>query len=308
MSNKAQEEQLKNYVEQIESPVGPPIEATNEPLPWNASQEKIELASQIGWQNIPIKDLPTKGLFYPEGTEVVIRAATTAEIRHWSGLQEENLSVLDDMLNYIIERCVSLKIPGPYSSWKDLKEIDRFYLLLAVREFTFIKGDNKLQVKISETKKMDVKKEMIDYITFDERLMKYYSDEKRCFLLKFKSGRILEISIPNIGVIQFLKHYMLRKQAMQENIDEDFVNFAPFVIKDWRGLSDSTYEKAVLDSTSWDNLQISMVSQIRQMFMDTINPVIKYKDEGGAELTAPLNFQGGIKSIFLISDPFAELV
>jgi hypothetical protein len=50
-----------------------------------------------------------------------------------------------------------------------------------------------------------------------------------------------------------------------------------------------------------------MLTEIRKIFSDTINPVIKYRDEKGGERVIPLNFQGGIKSIFLISNPFGEL-
>ena len=290
--------------------VGPPL--TNSPkenLPWQKSEEHISLGNQIGWGQIKLTELPTQGLFYPDGTEIAIKAAESAEIRHWSTIDESDLSALDDMLNYIIERCAAVKFPdGAMSSWKDLKEVDRFYILLAIREKSFQKGENMLQVKISETKKVDVRKEMVDYITFDERLMKHYSPEKRCISLKFKkSGRVIDVNLPSVGVTNWLKNYVIRKSQMQEPFDADFLNFAPFVIQDWRGLNDAAYEKYIYESTAWSNAEISMLTEIRQIFADTINPVIKYQDEQGGERTIPLNFQGGIKSVFLISDPFSEL-
>jgi hypothetical protein len=315
------EEKLKNFVEETEKPSQkedkpkkPVIETPQVQMPWLKSDEQISKANEIGWQTIPIKDLPSMGLFYPSDVKIYIRAATGGEIRHWSSLNEDPndpnyLSNLDDMLNYIIERCVSIKSESKTNvSWKDIKEIDRFYLLLAIREFTFIKGENKLSVKVSENKKIDVRKEMIDYITFDDRLMKYYSDEERCFLLKFKNGASLKIEIPSVGVTSWLKNYIQRKQQSQQAFDQDFLSFAPFVIRDWRGLNDMSYEKIILDTMSWGIDEISVLNHVKQIFQDTINPVIKYKDESGAELATPLNFQGGIKSILLISDPFGQLV
>ena len=290
--------------------VGSPLtETPKENLPWQKKEEHIALGNQIGWSQIKLVELPTQGLFYPEGTEIAIKAATGAEIRHWSTLNEDDLSALDDMLNYVIERCAAIKFPnGTMSSWKDLKEVDRFYILLAIREKTFAKGENMLQVKVSETKKVDVAKEMVDYITFDERLMKYYDPTKRCISLTFKkTGKVVEVNLPSVGVTNWLKNYVTRKAQMQEAFDIDFLNFAPFVIQDWRGLNDVSYEKYVFESTHWSNAEISMLTEIRQIFADTIDPVIKYHDEQGGERTIPLNFQGGIKSIFLISDPFSEL-
>jgi len=314
MPDEKTEKQLQQFVESQEgtdkeTPVGSGITPTPTPMfPHSRSEGQISRGNEIGWQKIPIKDLPTQGLFYPKDTEISIRSASGAEIRHWSTLQEDNYMLLDDMLNYVLERCASFKIPEGHSSWKDLKEVDRFYILLAIREYTFKKGENHLQVKTSETSTINVSKEMIDYITLDPRLMKYYDDEKRCFVLKFKTGKTMEVTIPSVGVTGFLKNYVGRKQDQQQGFDTDFVGFAPFVIKDWRGLSDSIYEKLVLESNNWSISEVSVLTKLKDLFVETVNPVVKYVDDGGAERVAPLNFLGGIKSIFLISDPFSELV
>jgi hypothetical protein len=306
------EEKLEEFVNNEEAKkntIGPGISpSTPTQLPWERKDYQVSLGNQIGWIRLPIKDLPSMGLFYPEGTEIAIRAATAGEIRHWSTIQEEDLNELDNILNYVLERCATFKVPEKHSSWKDLKEVDRFYILLAIREFTFIKGENNLQVKISETKKMDVTKEMIDYMNFDEKLMKYYDDVKRCFVLKFKSGKSIEVTIPSIGVTGFLKNYVQRKRQGQQSFDMDFIPISPFVIKEWRGLNDNTYEQFVIDSNGWTIEEISVLTHLKDLFVNTFNPVIKYVDEGGAERTAPLSFLGGIKSIFLISDPFGQLV
>ena len=148
---------------------------------------------------------------------------------------------------------------------------------------------------------------MVNYISLDPQLMKYYDEEERCFVLKPRGGKVLKLDIPSIGVTQWLKNYIIRKQRLQESFDEDYLSFAPFVIRNWRGLSDDVYNKFVEDSNRWDITTISLMVHVKKLFSDTINPVIKFVDEGGAEQIAPLNFQGGIKSIFLISDPFGQL-
>ena len=310
MSN--QEENLKKFVENEEKTtgnVGAKIEdVSGIRKPWEKPEEQISLANQIGWQKIPIKDLPTQGLFYPEGTEILIRAAVSAEIRHWSTLNDDDLSAMDDMLNYVIERCAKVKFPQGVSSWRDIKEVDRFYILLAIRELTFIDGENKLQVKTSETSKIDVTKDMIDYIKFDDRLMQYYDETLRNIVMNFKNGKRMMISIPSVGVTNWLKNYINRKRQMNEVIDEDFISYAPFVVTEWRGLNDDTYAKMVLDSHSWTAPEISMLVKIKEIFADTIDPVVRYKDEEGGERTVPLSFQGGVKSIFVISDAFGQLV
>jgi len=317
-----QEEILKNYVEKTEgpssvAPVGPKIiEVPGTQIPWQR-EKNFPLGNQIGWIPLPIVDLPTRGLFYPEGTAIAIRSATGAEIRHWSTLQDDPntnpnfLSDMDDMLNYVIERCVAIKASNPdssvYLSWKDIKEVDRFYLLLAIHELTFPNGENKLQVKVAENKTIDVKKDMVSYITLDPELMKRYDEVDRCFVFRLKIGRVLKLDIPSVGVTQWLKNYILRKQNEQRSFDADYLNFAPFVIRQWKGLTDEVYHKYVEDSHSWDVTTISLMVHVKKLFADTINPVVRFTDEGGTEQTAPLNFQGGVKSLFLISDPFGQL-
>ena len=316
-----QEKILEEFVNQQEgvtaSQVGPKItQIPGAQLPWER-EKNYALGNQIGWIPLPANDLPTRGLFYPEGTVIAIRSATGAEIRHWSTLNDDPntnpnyLSDMDDMLNYVIERCITIKANNPdsgvYLSWKDIKEVDRFYLLLAIHELTFPNGENKLQVKVAENKNIDVRKDMVSYITLDPELMKRYDEVDRCFVFRLKTGRVLKLDIPSVGVTQWLKNYIIRKQSEQRSFDSDYLNFAPFVIRQWKGLTDEVYHKYVDDSQSWDVTTISLMVHVKKLFADTINPVVRFTDEGGTEQTAPLNFQGGVKSLFLISDPFGQL-
>jgi len=314
MENSDNEKILKTFVENEEnknsiSQVGPKItEIPGTRLPW---ERELPIGNQIGWIPLSIADLPTRGLFYPVDTTIAIRSAAGKEIRHWSTLQEEDLSSLDDMLNYVVERCTTIKSTdeqGLRLSWKDIKEVDRFYILLAIHELTFPNGENKLQVKLSDTKKINVVKDMVSYITLDPKLMKYYDEDERCFILRLKTNRVLSLDLPSVGVTQWLKNYIIRKQRDQEYLDEDYLSYAPFIIRQWKGLTEDLYNKYVEDSHKWDILTISLLVQVKQLFSDTINPVIKFTDEGGAEQTAPLNFQGGIKSLFLIPSAFDQLV
>jgi hypothetical protein len=315
--NYSQEEELRKYVQETEKneevsaterpvarvePVRP--QASNEPP---SHQREFAQGNNLGWQKLKTEDLPTQGLFYPDGTEIHIRAATAGEIRHWSTLNEDDIYAINDMINYVLERCVNVK-GNKSMSWMDIKEVDRFYVLLAIREYTFIKGENKLQVKVSENKKVDVSKEMVDYITFDERIMKHYSPEEKCLVFKFKNGKEMRATLPSVGVVRYLTKYRQRKNAGNESYDEDFLSYAPFVVFEWRGLNDQTYVQYVEEFYGWDNNQISLMNEVKNIFADAIDPVVKYNDEDGGQRVIPLSFQGGLKSIFLVSDIFDQLV
>lgn len=271
----------------------------------------LKYRDNLGYLKIDVESLPTQGAFYPEGTEIRIRAARGEEIKHWSTMNDQDvaqLSQVDDILNYIIERCVSVKLPGVVGgNWRDLKDVDRFYLLLAVREFTFLDGDNELMVPISEGKDIPVTKEMIDFIQIPDDIMKHYSPEERCFVFNLKTGRTIRMHIPSLGVTQWLKNYAQAKQQVREGFDTDFILYAPMLISDFRKLSQRAYEEMVADAAGWSVSEWSLVSHVRDSLSAASEAKIKYTNENGQEVTIPLTFRGGLKALFTISDPLSIL-
>jgi hypothetical protein len=51
--------------------------------------------SHLGYHDIPVASLPSGGLFYPKGTQLSIRSAKVAEIRHFSSIDENNILDID---------------------------------------------------------------------------------------------------------------------------------------------------------------------------------------------------------------------
>jgi hypothetical protein len=72
----------------------------------------VSQANELGWKNIPVKILPSRGDFYLSGFELAIRSASVAEVRHWSTIDENDMLSVDDQLNYILERCTRVRING----------------------------------------------------------------------------------------------------------------------------------------------------------------------------------------------------
>jgi len=255
-----------------------------------------------GFNKIPVEQLPTQGLFYPEGAEVFIRAASGGEIRHWSTISDNDVNEFDDAVNYVLERCCSVKFPGEAATWKDLKEVDRLYIILAIRDFTFPEGTNDLKINISEGKSVPVHCGDVQVAEFSEKLMKHYNPQQRCFTFQTKNAAVRELNIyiPSVGVSQWLKNYYIKKTRAQEGVDADFLSIAPLLIKDYRGLNDSSYEQFIIDCYSFGTFEYSLIARVKDLIQASIDPHIKYIDEAGAEQTAPLNFRGGIRSIFLV--------
>lgn len=255
-----------------------------------------------GFSKIPVEQLPTQGLFYPEGSEVFIRAASGGEIRHWSTISDNDVNEFDDAVNYVLERCCTVKFPDAAATWKDLKEVDRLYIILAIRDYTFPEGTNDLKINVSEGKSVPVHCGDIEIAKFSEKLMKHYNSKQRCFTFQTKNPAVKELNIyiPSVGVSQWLKNYYIRKTRAQEGVDSDFLSIAPLLIKDYRGLNDSSYESFIMDCYSFGTYEYSLIAKVKDLIQTSIDPHMKYIDEAGAEQTAPLNFRGGIRAIFLI--------
>ena len=265
----------------------------------------------LGWQPIDIKSLPTRGLFYPVDTKIWVRAATGGEIKHWSTMDPEDVINVDDILNYIVEKCCKISMPGnDYigGSWKDLVDVDRLYILLAIRDFTWPAGDNELKIPISETNEVTLLKDNINFVHFPDEIMKYYNEEERCFKLRFKNGKIINMYLTSLGVSNWLKSYVQQKQQSKEQFDKDFLLYAPLLIRNHRKLSIRAYEQLVEESDTWSINEWSAISHFRDIIMKQASePEFVYNDENGIENRVPLTFRGGIKSIFLVSNTLSFL-
>ena len=78
-----------------------------------------------GWKNLPVNILPSKGMFYPDGTRIAIRAAEVKEIRHFSTIDEDDRIDIEEKLGMVLDSCMRIDFPGEgVVSFKDLKVED----------------------------------------------------------------------------------------------------------------------------------------------------------------------------------------
>ena len=299
------EEEAKKIFEEKEAP----------PKSFKVIEESVpHLVHDIGWVRVNPNTLPSKGIYYPSNTEITIRAAATAEIRHWSTIDEEDILSMDDALNKIIERCCKIRVGESAASYKDIKEIDRFFLVFAIRELTFKQGENQLNVTFSCSNcgQNDVKaihKEMLSYYEASDELATRFNEDERCFHLKLVNGEELKLYLPSLGVMNFIKNYIKEKIQSKQDYDKAFLKWAPFLFADWRGLNEASYTKRLQDSYGWGADKISVIDWFVKQMQETVKPEITNTcSVCGEAVTSPINFPGGIKSLFLVSDISSKLL
>lgn len=277
------------------------------------------VGGESGWKGVPIVNLPSEGMFYPEGATLEIKAASVGEIRHFSMIDEQDPLDLDDKLNMVVEKCMRLRFPNGHASYRDLKEEDRFYIIFAIRELTFKNGENKLVINVkcgatclgdgSYQEKIEMKKENFEYYKIDPKLMNHYDSEACGFVINSEKVGAIRMFVPSLGVTSFIKNYLRERIQRREFYDKSFIKIAPFLFSDWRGLTEDKFTKVQQESLTWNLNKFSAILKIAEKIRFGAKTELKRQcDKCGAEVTAPMAFPGGVKSIFLPTDSLDDIL
>jgi len=278
---------------------------------------KSNKASNLGWKNLPLRTLPSQGDYYPEGTRIAIRPAEVKEVRHFSSIDESDELDIDEKLNFILEKCSHIEIPGRANSHYDLKYEDRFFVVMAIRDLTFIQGENRiiLTPKVNCEKRdecvfsngVELRTGILSNYEIEEDLMKYYSPIEKCFVFPLKKEeRSVRMSIPSIGIKMKVDNYVLKNR---EKVDEALENILPFLFEDWKSTSDFEIGSAVKESDNWTKEEFSLYFELsNRIKIGTRLNTRMDCPKCGAEVSAPISFPSGVRSLFVISDLFGELL
>jgi ribosomal protein S27E len=173
---------------------------------------------------------------------------------------------------------------------------------------TFKNGENKLQMNISCTEcgnqdVIDIQKENFSFFTLPEKLKRFYDYNECAFVIKLKdTGEEFKIYMPTLGVTNFIKQYVRKRQSNNRNIDKAFLRISPFLFGNWRTLNDVKYDATNEESFKWSFKKMSAIIGIIDMLQSAINPEITDTCTScGTEVKAPISFQGGIKKLFLFT-------
>ena len=154
-----------------------------------------EELSRVGrlrdYHNIPLDCLPSLGRFYPDNTQISIRAARVDEIREFSAIDENDIKDVTDKLTYMVSQCVKVYYGNVPGSYRDLLSADRIVLILKIREITFLDGMSsiKLPVPANACETIGCKPQdniifnstKLSFTTPSPELEKYYDSVNKCY-------------------------------------------------------------------------------------------------------------------------------
>ena len=281
----------------------------------NDTSLNVETKDELGYIKVSIKELPSKGLFYPADIYIGIKPATVKEIRQWSMIDETDEYSFIEAVDFVLKQCVILKTgKGQRLSISDLCEVDRLYLVFAVRERTFEPGTNDIYVDVPYTYKgeeykdsVHITKDKLVYFDIPEKIMKFYNETKRCFVVEGDKNEF-NVRLASVGISQWITNYAREKVRENKPFDEFFIKVSPFLLTDYENMKKEEFFNMEVESQAWGPKDISVLDRITQIFSEGAKSGFNHKTKhGGEEVVVPLNFRGGVKSLFIISDALGEL-
>lgn len=275
-----------------------------------------ELAGHI---RLNLSLLPSGGRFYREDFEIHIRAARVGEIRDFSTVDEENLKDVDDKLNSILVSCIKVMYGSQKGSYRDILEEDRIYVILSIRELTFKNGEAKILMPVGKKKcstpsckaqeNVELKTENLQFNHVDELIERYYDETNRCYTLPTKSHGELTLAPPTIGVMRAITDYIRKREEENKSWDKSSLAILPYIQREWRGFNEREIFSAMTNFQGWDTGKYSLVYRLVEKMKIGIKPEFVYACQScDGEVTVPLSFPGGIKSLFIIQDISSELL
>ena len=270
-------------------------------------EEEIKrINEKLGYTELIISNLPSHGKFYPYGMKIMIRPATVQEIRDYSTMEETNLYDVDDKLNNILLSCTKVELDqNRKGSYKDILEEDRIYVLLNIKEITFKHGENRLSLpancgQCDNQNNYELKTVNLQFFEVSDDIERYYSDIERCYVIPTKSSGTLKMSPPRIGVMKEITSLIQKKQEKNEKWDKAFLQLLPYIIFDWRGFSEKQIFDKHIEFQGWSREKFAVIYRLAEKMRIGVKQEMIYPCEKcGQEVTVPITFRGGLKSIFI---------
>ena len=279
--------------------------------------EKIGEKAEIrdGWMDVDMRLLGDRVIFYPEDYRFKIRPATVEAIRNWSTIDDENANSIDDVFNEVLKSCFTISTSTGPLPWGNLRSWDRFFTILLIREYTFIKGETNIEYyedcpNCDNPVKFNLTSQSLMYEMPDPEVMKYYSREEQNWLIDPREFDVdypepITLYLPTLEKEANIKAWLIDRVQAGKKIDTIFVKFlpwlAPKISKDLT-IAQRQIREYEVKFKSWDTDMFSFMDEvIKNISVIPSTKLISTCPTCGEEVTSPITFQDGIRSLFNVA-------
>lgn len=284
-----------------------------------------EELSRVGrlrdYHNIPLDCLPSLGRFYPDNTQISIRAARVDEIREFSSIDENDIKDVTDKLTYMVSQCVKVHYGNVPGSYRDLLSADRIVLILKIREITFLDGMSSIKLPVPPNACETIGCKTQDTVIFNSsklgfttpspELEKYYDSVNKCYNVRTKSFGTITLFPPTIGVTSIITNWIVEQANEGKKFDAVLTEILQYLIGNWRRLNSKSIFNILGELSTWNTEKFTLVYRLIEKINIGIEFELKDRCETcGGEITVPITFPDGYKSLFVptVSDFGDELL
>lgn len=271
---------------------------------------------QDGWIPIDRGSMGVRSQFYPMGWEFRVRPATVEAIRNWSSIDEENLSVVNNVMNEIVRTCVSIfdNETGLAIAWDKIKSWDRFWFILKVREYTFVNGEQAMEFD----EDCDNCGENVHFKLTPDALFYEFPDPEvveRCWNQREQYWDIdptaydidhykVKFFTPTLQKDNAILQWLYSQNEAGKHLDEVFVKFLPYMLE--RAPKDTTLLERMIkechtEFKRWSQDEFLFFDEVRRnITINATEKLITKCPNCGEEVRSTVRFPNGIKYLFAI--------
>lgn len=266
--------------------------------------------SDLQYFNYDIRELPC-GQFYPAGTLFMIRPAQVKEIQAYSMVDDSNFYDIVEKMNDILQSCVRIKYSdGRVSSYLDIKDQDRLFLVFLIRELTFQQGNSlSVNAKCScgSESNIELKKEHFVFHEIDEKLARFYSKASGSYHFKTVNGKNFELTPPNIGLQKAFTDYILKENNEKKTPNLSFLKIIPFMLGGRSAITYDGIKAKLLEYEGMDDISFQFLNAAVGKMTFGIKE-LKTNCACGEEVRTDMQFPNGASGIFVIHDAFEAYI
>jgi len=304
-----EEEYLKRHLQDLDHANNVKNGIETDDLPF-VEQNASTRTSDLQFFNMDIRELPC-GKYYPTGTLFMVRPAQVREIQAYSMVDDTNFYDIVEKMNDMLQACVRVKYPdGKITSYLEIKDQDRLFLIFLIRELTFQQG-NSLAVtakcSCGSEVKIELARKNFIFHEQDAKLEKYFSLSSRTFNFSTVNGKYFELTPPNIGIQKAFTDYIIKENQEKRTPNLSFLKIIPFMLA---GRTSITYDgiKAKLrEFEEIDDISFQFLNAAVNKMTIGISE-IKSLCECGQEVRTDMQFPDGASGVFVISDAFDSFI
>jgi len=303
----SEEDFLKQHIKQQESVKNPTPTSNIEIIQKDSSR-----SSDLQYFNFDVKELPC-GQFYQAGTLFMVRPATVKEIQSYSMVDDNNFYDIVEKMNDMLSACVRVKYPdGRVSSYLDVKDQDRLYLIFTIRELTFQQG-NELAVTVKcdacgESNQVELIRKHFKFHEFDEKLMKYFDRSTNSFIFKTVNNKQFELIPPNIGIQKAFTEYIVKENNENRQPNLSFLKIIPFMLGGRNSITMDGIKSKLTEFEQMDDISFQFLNAAVGKMTFGIKDLVKPCSACGVEVRTEMQFPNGASGIFVIHDAFEAFI